>query len=418
MIRLLPHIFARVYGVPLLIAQRSVEPLIVGLWAATERRGSAIEPAMFDADDITPAEQEPRVRSHGYRVDRGIALLPVRGVLVRRAGQVDADSTELQSYERIRRSLASARSNSRVRGILMEIDTPGGEAGGIFELANEIRATNREKPVWAIANDDALSAGYAIAAAANKVWITDTGAAGSIGVIALHLDQSAFDEKEGRRFNYVFRGLHKIDGNPHAPLSASATMAIQGEVDRLYEMLIASVANHRGDKLLPERARATEAAIYAGENAVREGLADQLGTLEQAHDALAVATVPNSRRAMAQSNRRTTNMEDDNGLGPSAEVVNLDQVRSAGVVEGRNQAREIAALCRLAGYPELTEEHIGSGASLEAVRAALQVRQAAASAQRQVEAIDVSRPARDAQLAELNNLVAAHFAASHARPHA
>ena len=230
------------------------------------------------------SEAEREERRGGYRVQRGIAMLPVRGVLVRRAGQITSDSTPLQSYEGIRRSLRVARNDRRVRGILMELDTPGGEAGGIFELADEVRATSRDKPVWAVANDDALSAGYAIAAAAQKLWITNTGAAGSLGVIALHIDQSRFDEQEGCKFTYIARGAHKTDANPHAPLTPQAIGVIQGEVDRLYDMLIDSVAGHRAAS--PERLRATEAGVYFGGNAVSEGLADQLGTLDQAHAAM------------------------------------------------------------------------------------------------------------------------------------
>lgn len=419
MIRDLMHARDRLFGRPLLIRSDYADHLVAGLRAAMLRRST--KPAMAFDKDGAPSDPPPRPR--GYRVDRGIALMPVRGVLVRRAGQIDADSIELQSYERLRSSLRQARADKSVRGILLELDTPGGEAGGIFDLADELHAIGREKPVWSIANDDALSAGYVIAAATNKVWITNTGSAGSVGVVALHLDQSGFDEKEGFHFTYIHRGAHKIDGHPHAPLSETATDAIRIEVDRLYEMLITNVAAHR-TSLSPDALRATEAAVYSGEQALDQRLADQIGTLDQAHAAMAAQTAPLSSRALAQHhNQRVSTMENDtfdpghNALTdpPVDNIVNLDQVRATALAEGRHQAGEIAALCALAGYPETSAEHINSGASLEAVRAALQARQAADSTKRQVEALDTSSAVRSTQLAELNAAANARFTAMQAR---
>lgn len=415
MIRALPHILARVFNTPLLIAPLRAQALVSGLSAVMLQRGTS-EPAMaFDKDDA-PAGDDPPPRARGYRVDRGVALLPVRGVLVRRAGRIDADSTPLQSYDGIRSSLRAARADNRVRGILLELDTPGGEAGGIFDLANEIAAQS-DKPVWAVANDDALSAGYAIAAAAQRLWITDTGAAGSIGVVALHLDQSVFDEEQGFRFTYIYRGAHKIDANPHEPLSPAASEAIQGEVDRLYGMLIANVAAHRA--MAPERLQATEAAILFGANAVEAGLANQLGTLDQAHAAMAehVAASPAPRRTAARSDRRTPMDPTEHTGDPTENVVSIDQMRAA-VADTRSQAGEIAALCALAGYPEMAADEIKNNAPLDQVRQRLQARQAAAQSQRQVETIDTTaRSAASSVGADLTAAANVRFAAQ-ARGHA
>lgn len=61
----------------------------------------------------------------------------------------------------------------------------------------------------AIANDDAYSAAYAIASSAEKVLVTRTSGVGSIGVIASHIDQSGFDEKQGIKYTTVFAGKKK-----------------------------------------------------------------------------------------------------------------------------------------------------------------------------------------------------------------
>jgi capsid assembly protease len=408
MIRALPHILSRVFDVPLLIQPTRLEALLAGLNAAMLReplargldpRGGALAP---DNAPTIPQAERPR----GYRIERGVATLPVRGVLVRRAGQMTPDSTPLQSYQNLTHVLRAARSDSRVRGILLEVDSPGGEAGGVFDFASEVRRTAQVKPVWAIANDDALSAAYAIAAAAEQVWTTNTGAAGSIGVVALHADQSRFDAEAGFNFTYLYKGARKIDASPHMPLSAEARGQIQGEVDRIYDMLISGVAEHR--RLPPERLRMTEAALYFGDNALGAGLADRLGTIDEAHAALAEHISPITRRGTAGMNSEDI----DTGIEARLDnVVNLDDVRATAVAATREAAGEIAALCTLAGFPELAAEQIRSGASIEAVRQLLQARQASAAAARHVETIDTTtRPATGIG-AELAAAVNARFAA-------
>jgi len=114
-----------------------------------------------------------------------------------------------------------------VWAILLDIDSPGGESGGVFDPADRIRTGSQVKPIWAVANDMAFSAAYALASAANRVFVSRTGGVGSIGVIALHADQSGKGAQEGVRYTTVFAGARKNDLNPHAPLSDEAVASLQ-----------------------------------------------------------------------------------------------------------------------------------------------------------------------------------------------
>jgi ClpP class serine protease len=102
--------------------------------------------------------------------------------------------------------LDAALVDASITGILLDIDSPGGEAGGVFELAQRVRAANAVKPVWAVASDSAFSAAYAIASAASRIYVSQTGGVGSIGVIAMHVDQTARDAQDGYRFTAVTAG--------------------------------------------------------------------------------------------------------------------------------------------------------------------------------------------------------------------
>ena len=393
MIRALPHILSRIFGPPLLIAPRPLDALLVGLRSAMLARGSQQDVTFGAFDDSSPSQGNDRPR--GYSVQNGVATVPIHGVLVRRAGQIQPDSTVLQSYQDVARIMGAAQNDARVGGILLDIDSPGGEAGGVFDLARAIRQAGQSKPVWAMANDDALSAAYVIASAADRIWSTQTAALGSLGVVALHADQSALDAAEGIKYTYLYRGARKVDGNPHAPLSDEGAAAIQSEVDRLYENLVGLVAGHRNMK--PAAIRGQEAGIYFGENAVGAGLADKIGTFEQAHAALAKhITTPQQPRGPKMENPNPPTGEQPPVTPPATPPADnvIALARNEAATAMRAQAREIAELCALAKYPEMAAGFIGEGLTAEAVRQRLQARQAEDATKRQLQPIDPSQPRR------------------------
>ena len=265
----LPHIASRVFGTPLMIARAKLE-VILGV-LAPRLAGSALEPINADAD---PPPQT------SVTVER-IAVVSVIGTLVSRSGYLDAASG-LLAYGDIGDAIASAIDDPSVRGVILDVDSPGGEVGGLFDLVEQIRAlkSGTTKPVWAAANESALSAAYAIASVADRLYVTRTGEVGSIGVVAVHVDESGADAKAGLAWTFVFAGERKVDGHGHEPLSERARATIQADVDRLYGQLSALVAANRG--LSNEAVRRTDAAIYRGELALRAGLADRVGTLDLA----------------------------------------------------------------------------------------------------------------------------------------
>jgi signal peptide peptidase SppA len=265
----LPHVASRVFGTPLMIARAKLE-VILGV-LAPRLRGSAPEPIDPEAEPAPPML---------ITVER-IAVVSVIGTLVTRSGYLDAASG-LQSYGEIADAIATAMDDATVRGVILDVDSPGGEVGGLFDLVELIQATRGAgtKPFWAVANECALSAAYAIASTADRLYVTRTGEVGSIGVVAVHVDESGADAKAGLAWTFVFAGERKVDGNAHEPLSERARATIQADVERLYAEFCGLVAANRG--LTNEAVRGTNAAIYRGELAIRAGLADRLGTLDLA----------------------------------------------------------------------------------------------------------------------------------------
>jgi signal peptide peptidase SppA len=214
--------------------------------------------------------------------DAGIAIIPVQGTLMKKAYGLWAMSG-CSSYEKISAQFQAAMQDSAVRGIMLDIDSPGGETHGVFELSEMIASMRGTKPVYAAANDLAASAAYGIASGADKIFVTRTGCVGSIGIYSVHCDESGWDEKAGLKYTYIYAGEKKVDGNPHEELSKSAKSDAQAEVDRQYGIFVATVAKNRkkSDKQITD----TQAGCLFAEAAVPL-LADYVGTIDDAMAAL------------------------------------------------------------------------------------------------------------------------------------
>ena len=218
----------------------------------------------------------------GYQVIDGVAIIPIQGVLTKAESWVSALSG-CSSYAQIGGYLQDAVNDAGVRAILLQVDSPGGETTGCLELSDYIYSLRGLKPIFAVADDFAFSAAYALTSAADKIFVTRMGAVGSVGVVVLHTEDSKFNGEQGFKYTYIFKGDKKVDGNPHEPLSERAEKDIQSEIDRQYDQFVATVARNR--KASAEEIIATQAGVCWAENAVPL-LADAVGTLGDAMNAL------------------------------------------------------------------------------------------------------------------------------------
>lgn len=354
---LLPHITGRVFDTPLLISRVKLDA-ILGV--------------------VIPRIQGEPLSSGAYSFMRnyevtpnGIAIIPVFGTLVRRTVGLEVQSG-LTSYSSIDDLLTQALQDSGVRAILLDIDSPGGEAGGVFDLADRIYAARQQKPIWAIADEDAFSAAYALAAACEKIYLSRTSGVGSIGVIAVHLDQSQAEEDAGLKYTAIYAGDRKNDMTPHEPLSDPARQQLQDEVNRVYDLFTASISRMRG--LDADAVKATQAALYFGEQAITASLADALGTLNDALSDLGqkLSSANNPPINLKQKEKRK--MENTEQQQPQEQVQqppDLAAVRAEARTEALAYVGEVNELCLLAGMPDRAMNFITKSVPLAEVRKAL-----------------------------------------------
>jgi signal peptide peptidase SppA len=227
------------------------------------------------------------IKRKAYRIIEGVALIPVQGVLVQKLGR-DYSWGWITGYDGILANFADAVNDDAVKAIMLDIDSPGGDCAGCFDLVDMIFGARGIKPIWAVLNEVAYSAAYAIASACDRVTVPRTGGTGSIGVIAMLIDFSKMLDTDGVGVNILQFGARKADGSPYIPLSDAARERFQADVDATGELFVETVARNR--KLAASKVLAQEATTFQGQNGVQAGLADMVAAPLTAFNAL-LATI-------------------------------------------------------------------------------------------------------------------------------
>ncbi|HDT3150069.1 S49 family peptidase [Morganella morganii] len=275
----LPHLAQKLFNTPLAIHPQKAEVIVSSL---TERLGiTQIRSAMMEDDDGYFSRKARK--DSGYDVLEGIAIIPVYGTLVQKLGTLRPYSG-MTGYDGIRRVFLTAVNDPEVKGICLDIDSPGGEVAGCFDLVDLIYAERGKKPIHAILSENAFSAAYAIASAADKIYVPRTGGVGSVGVIVIHCDWSQRIKDDGLKVSIITYGNRKAESNPYVALSDEAKAAIQHDVDEMGRLFVSTVSRNRG--LSETVIRNTQAACYLAAEGVHMGLADVVASPDVAFQEL------------------------------------------------------------------------------------------------------------------------------------
>lgn len=273
----------RLFNVPLAIHPAKAEVVIAAL---SERLGiSQIQKTimMEDEDDYCGFSSPSRKKQVGYQLVGGVAIIQIEGTLVQKLGSLTPYSG-MTGYDGIRQNLYSAVNDPDVKAIALDICSPGGEVSGCFDLVDAIYNLRGKKPIWAILNEYAYSAGYAIASAADYITVPRTGGVGSVGVITMHVDMSKAIDSAGLKVTFINYGKNKTDGASEIPLAPEALERFQKDINEMGELFVNTVARNRN--LDASIVRKTEASTFLGQNGVDLGLADAIMPPDAAFSAL------------------------------------------------------------------------------------------------------------------------------------
>lgn len=274
-----PFLCSRIFNVPLALHPAKASVVVAVL---ADRLGIEADAGAFETD----AFAEPATSAlAGYDTVAGVAVIPVEGVLVHKTGFVRPVSG-LTGYDSIRAALLGALDDPAIRAIVLDVNSPGGEVDGLFDLVDAIYEARSVKPIRAVVSGAAYSAAYALASAAHRITVPRTGGVGSIGVIAMLTDVSRALKGAGVQVHFVHHGAQKAREmrESYQGVSPELLARLQADIDRMGELFVGTVARNRG---LPfEAVRGQEADYYLGQDGVDAGLADRVQAPDDAFVAL------------------------------------------------------------------------------------------------------------------------------------
>lgn len=212
--------------------------------------------------------------THTVTNRNGVAIIPVTGPIFRYANLMTrisgATSTEVLATD-----IQTALDDPSIKSIVLNIDSPGGVASGINELASLVFQGREKKKIVAYIGGTGASAAYWIASAAHEIVIDDIGLAGSIGA-ALEVQ---IDKQGDGSTSYEIVSSNAPNKRPD--LTTEAGRAKLGEmVDSLGSVFQQKVALHLGVEPEQIPVMGDLGGIRVGADAVTHGLAHRLGSLE------------------------------------------------------------------------------------------------------------------------------------------
>jgi len=316
----------------------------------THLRGEKIDLRAVEAKIGRPLANEPR----GYDVRDGVAVLPIEGIIAKRANLFSQVSGGV-STELVGRDFKEAMADPAVHSIILDIDSPGGSVDGTETLAALVHNARGEKPIVAFTDGAMASAAYWIGSAADQVIIGgNTVQVGSIGVVANHVDVSGAETQRGVRTTEIVAGKQKRVASQYGPLSDEGRQSMQDQVDYLYGIFVDDVAKHRGVSSAQVYAEMADGRMFIGTQAERAGLVDGVSTLDQLiADLNARAGVRGLSATLEDEQGATMELTLEKVVAEHPAIA--DALRTQGAAAERQRIQDVEAQC-LPGHTALIAE--------------------------------------------------------------
>jgi protease-4 len=225
----------------------------------------------------------PRSLEHELEWERpAVAVLFVDGDIVDgKSAYIPLLDMRLSGMQTLLPAIERARSDSRIKALVVRIDSPGGSALASDVLARELERTAEVKPVICSLGDIAASGGYFMAAPCQRIYAAPSTLTGSIGIFTGKFDVSGLAHKLGITFEAYERGLHAGIDSLWRPYSDEERSLILEKLRYFYGRFVAQVS--RGRKLTPAQVDAVgRGHVWSGDAALGRGLVDEFGGLMDA----------------------------------------------------------------------------------------------------------------------------------------
>lgn len=221
----------------------------------------------------------------------GVAIIPISGAMSKGGGFFGGTSTV-----ETRRAIRSAVQSDSVDSIMLHIDSPGGTVAGTNELAADVADANKVKPVLAHIEDLGASAAFWVASQARKITANPTAFVGSLGVMAMVVDESELAGNMGVKVHVVSTGAHKGDFSPGQEVTGEQLDLLQKEVNDLNKHFMSAVKRGRGFTV-EKLNKVNDGRTFIASEALSLGLIDSVSTFDDAFTSAVGGRRRSKRRA-------------------------------------------------------------------------------------------------------------------------
>ena len=232
-------------------------------------------------EDYAGSEYPPSFVVEAGDANSRIAILNIEGTIMD-SGSSNMFGTEAYDHTLTVEALKEIINDDSIKGVLLNVDSPG---GGVYESAEIhkylVEAKEAGKTIYSSMAGMAASGGYYVSAPADEIYASDETLTGSIGVIMQSINYSQLAEDYGIEFETYASGDMKEMLGGHKDPSQEEEQYVQGMVDSMYQDFVSVVAEGR-DMSEGEVKNLADGRIYLGEDAMENGLVDQMGYLEDA----------------------------------------------------------------------------------------------------------------------------------------
>ncbi|MBI2672004.1 signal peptide peptidase SppA [Candidatus Woesearchaeota archaeon] len=204
-----------------------------------------------------------------------IVFIPIKGVILSGDGNGIFNEERTLSTDAVD-YLTKAESDSTVKAIILEVNSPGGSVIGSKEIAEKVKGM--KKPVVAWVREVGASGAYWIASASDAIVADPLSITGSIGVIGSYLEFEKLFDKYGITYERLVTGKYKDLGSAYKGLNDEERNLLQGKLDLIHKAFVEDVSKNRGRNL--EKYATGE--FFLGSEAYKLGLIDYLGSKETA----------------------------------------------------------------------------------------------------------------------------------------
>ena len=238
-------------------------------------------------DQMHPARKIPRLRETivqegaAHSQDK-IVQIDLDGIISSGEIPVGLLGQEESMVDSIKRQLSQAKSDSKVKGIVLRINSPGGEVTASDTIYAAVKEVAKSKPVIVYMDTVAASGGYYVACGASKIVASETTLTGSIGVIMEGMSYHGLFEKIGMGTNTFTSGKFKDTLSGARPMRDDEKAYIQGLVDKMYQRFVGIVSEARKVPVAELTSGVADGRIMTGGDALTAKLVDKVGYIEDA----------------------------------------------------------------------------------------------------------------------------------------